>query len=81
MKVRGPISMGHMAGRNTSDTFGKPLDLWEAPNGAGEPLVCIATSFTFDATFFETECLGRFLQMDTHPSESESVGYLIERIR
>ena len=68
-----------MAGRNTSDTFGKPLDLWEAPNGAGEPLVCIATSFTFDATFFETECLGRFLQMDTHPSESESVGYLIER--
>lgn len=41
--------------------------------------MCVATSFTFDATFFETECVGRFLQMQTHPSESESVGYLIER--
>jgi hypothetical protein len=57
----------------------KALDLWQAPAGAGEPLVCIATSFTFDAAFFETECLGRFLQMSSHPSESESVGYLIER--
>jgi HKD family nuclease len=41
--------------------------------------VCAASTFTFDATFFETECIGRFLQMDTHPSESESVGYLVER--
>ncbi|MCI0487102.1 MAG: hypothetical protein L0229_10935 [Blastocatellia bacterium] len=57
----------------------KALDLWQAPDSAGEPLVCLATSFTFDATFFETECLGRFLQMDTHPQENESVGYLIER--
>ena len=57
----------------------RALELWEPPVGAGEPQVCIATSFTFDASFFETECLGRFLQMDTHPSESESVGYLIER--
>ena len=68
-----------MGKRRTDNTFRKPLDLWEAPVGAGEPLVCIVTSFTFDSTFFETECLGRFLQMDTHPSESESVGYLIER--
>ena len=57
----------------------KPLDLWVAPADAGESLVCVATSFTFDATFFEMECIGRFLQMETHPSESESVGYLIER--
>jgi hypothetical protein len=68
-----------MGKRRADNTFRKPLDLWEAPVGAGEPLVCIVTSFTFDSTFFETECLGRFLQMDTHPSESESVGYLIER--
>ena len=57
----------------------RALDLWEAPAGAGEPLICLATTFTFNATFFETECLGRFLQMDSHPQESESVGYLIER--
>jgi hypothetical protein len=63
----------------TDNSHGKALDLWQAPSGAGEPLVCVATSFTFDATFFETECVGRFLQMHTHPSESESVGYLVER--
>jgi hypothetical protein len=68
-----------MTKRRQDEAFGKALELWEAPAGAGEPLVCVATSFTFDATFFETECVGRFLQMQTHPSESESVGYLIER--
>jgi hypothetical protein len=57
----------------------KPLDLWQAPDGAGVPLICLTTTFTFDAQFFEVECLGRFLQMDTHPSETEAVGYLIER--
>lgn len=65
--------------RNASSERAKALDLWEAPSEAGEPLICLATTFTFDATFFETECLGRFLQMDSHPQESESVGYLIER--
>jgi hypothetical protein len=68
-----------MSKQTKDEAFGKALEPWEAPAGAGEPLVCVATSFTFDATFFETECVGRFLQMQTHPSESESVGYLIER--
>lgn len=58
---------------------GKALELWQPPDGAGDPLLCIATTFTFNATFFETECLGRFLQMDSHPQESDAVGYLIER--
>lgn len=58
---------------------GKALDLWTAPPEAGEPLVCVASSFTFDATFFETECVGRFLRMDNHPAESDAVAYLIER--
>jgi hypothetical protein len=68
-----------MSRRKSDESSGKALDLWEAPAGGGEPLVCVATSFTFDAAFFEAECVGRFLQMNTHPSESESVGYLIER--
>jgi hypothetical protein len=68
-----------MSPRAVRDTRGKALDLWIAPPDAGEPLVCIATSFTFDATFFETECVGRFLQMDSHPSESDAVAYLVER--
>src|SRR4051794_20243214 len=59
---------------------GKALDLWQTPTDAGEPRLCVATTFTFDANFFEVECLGRFLQMDTHPQETEeSVAYLIER--
>jgi hypothetical protein len=68
-----------MSKRDRTPTRGKALDLWAAPKDAGEPLVCIASTFTFDATFFETECVGRFLQMDNHPSESESVAYLVER--
>lgn len=65
--------------RKDQEAMRKPLDLWQAPEGAGEPLICLATTFTFDAQFFEVECLGRFLQMDTHPAETEAVGYLIER--
>src|SRR5688572_25271531 len=57
----------------------RALDLWQAPEDAGDPVACLATTFTFDASFFETECLGRFLQMDSHPDESESVAYLVER--
>lgn len=63
----------------SQETGRKALDLWQAPEGAGEPLICLATTFTFDAQFFEVECLGRFIQMDSHPSETEAVGYLIER--
>jgi len=65
--------------RAAEQAFGKALTLWEAPEGAGEARVCIASTFTFDATFFETECLGRFLGMDSHPSESEAVSYMVER--
>lgn len=57
----------------------RALALWERPAVAGDALVCLATTFTFDATFFETECLGRFLALENHPSEGESVAYLVER--
>jgi hypothetical protein len=68
-----------MARRKVADQRGKGLDLWDPPADAGDAVVCIATTYTFDATFFEMECLSRFLQMTSHPLESESVGYLIER--
>jgi len=35
--------------------FGRLLDAWTPPPGAGEPVGCAATSFTFDAVFFEEE--------------------------
>ncbi len=68
-----------MRKRESGKGRGKALDLWQPPEGAGEPRFCVATTFTFDAAFFEVECLGRFLQMDTHPQENQDVGYLIER--
>lgn len=39
----------------------KPLELWLPPDGAGAPVGCVATSFTFEAAFFDTDCLARFL--------------------
>lgn len=57
----------------------KPLTLWEPPPDAGEPVACLASTFEFDATFFEVDCLGRFLAMENQPGESDAVGYLIER--
>lgn len=38
----------------------KLLEAWLPPEGAGRPVACLATSFTFDPDFFETQCLGRF---------------------
>ncbi len=57
---------------------GRLLDAWVAPEGAGKPLGCIATSYTFSPVFFEEECLGRFLQLESDP-QSDVVLYLIER--
>lgn len=54
------------------------LDLWVPPEGAGEPVGCIATSYTFDSMFFEEECLGRFLGIESDPS-TDGTAYLIER--
>ena len=58
--------------------YGKLLDAWVAPEGAGDPIGCIATSFTFSPVFFEEECLGRFLSLETNPNEDGPV-YLVER--
>jgi len=54
------------------------LDSWVRREGFGQPIGCIATSYTFDAAFFEEECLGRFVGMETQPDEDKRV-YLVER--
>ena len=58
--------------------YGKLLDAWVPPEGAGDPVGCVATTFTFSPVFFEEECLGRFLQLETHP-EQDGPLYLVER--
>ena len=57
------------------------LDLWSPPDGAGEPLACLATTFTFEADFFCQDCLSRFLSLSTVSSEGDrisSVAALLE---
>ncbi len=58
--------------------YGKLLDAWTPSEDADEPIGCIATSFTFSASFFEEECLSRFLNLDSDPDQDGPV-YLIER--
>jgi hypothetical protein len=41
------------------------LDHWSPPDGAGEPVAVLATSFTFEADFFAQDCLARFLRLST----------------
>src|SRR5207237_407991 len=67
-----------MAKRKESESERRLLEAWEPPDGAGEPIGCVATTFTFDPGFFEEHCLSRFLQLETDPRE-DSAAYLIER--
>lgn len=54
------------------------LRLWEIEPEFGDPVSCVATTFTFDPDFFETECLGRFTGIDSDPQE-DGTAYIIER--
>ena len=69
-----------MARKKSDDPvgYGRLLDAWIPPAKAGDALGCFATTFTFHASFFETECLGRMLQLECDPATSGSA-YLIER--
>ena len=54
------------------------LDVWRPAGGAGDPVGCLATTYTFDAGFFEEECLARFLEIDSLP-DREGLAHLLER--
>lgn len=59
------------------------LDAWLAPAEAGEPVACIATTFTFDPDFFEEECLARFLGLDSavlsDSGTADAAYYVVQR--
>ncbi len=62
---------------------GKPgyerlLEAWDPPDDAGDPIGCVATSYTFSSEFFEEQCLGRFVGMQTEAAE-DGAAFLIER--
>ena len=58
--------------------FGRLLEEWTPPQNAGAPIGCLSSTFTLETAFFEEDCLGRFLQMETN-AEDHGVAYLIER--
>jgi len=67
-----------MAKKRKSDSAFAMLELWRAPAGAGEPIGCLASTFTFQPGLFEEQCLARFLQVDSDP-QREELAYLLER--
>ena len=58
--------------------YARLLDAWTPPPEAGEALGCVATSFTFSSAFFEEECLGRFVRLETDAVE-DGAAFLVER--
>lgn len=58
--------------------YAKILDAWSQPEPAGDPAGCVATSFTFSPVFFETECLARFLGLESD-AEDDRLQFLIEQ--
>lgn len=67
-----------MSARETREGFRALLDAWNPPPGAGEPVACLATTFTFSPSLFEEQCLPRFAGIEADPVEDGSL-YLIER--
>jgi hypothetical protein len=67
-----------MARRKADGSAQRLLDAWVPSSDAGEPLGCVATTYTFDPLFFEEHCLSRFLRLKTDPRE-DGAAYLIER--
>jgi hypothetical protein len=66
-----------MGRRNKDD--GQPLaEYWKPPEGVGAPISCIATTFEFQAGFFETELLPRFLGLRFDHTENERT-FIVER--
>jgi len=67
-----------MRKKNGDIGHSKILEAWTPPDGAGDPVGCIATSFTFNPPFFETECLARFLGLESD-AEDDALQFLIEQ--
>jgi hypothetical protein len=54
------------------------LDLWRPPRDAGEPIGCLATTYTFHTTLFAAHCLARFLDIESDPKR-EDLAFVYER--
>lgn len=67
-----------MSRRQTSKNSGVMLDLWRPPEDAGDPVGCLATTYTFSPGLFDEQCLARFLEIESEPNR-EDLAFLLER--
>ena len=67
-----------MTKRNSGSSRGAMLDLWQPPEGAGDPVGCLATTYTFHPGLFDEQCLARFLDIESEP-DREDLAFLLER--
>jgi hypothetical protein len=67
-----------VSGRRAASADGHMLELWRPPQGAGEPVGCLSTTYTFSPGLFAEECLARFLDIESEPNR-ESLAFLLER--
>ncbi len=67
-----------MSRRKQTSNSGAMLDLWRPPQGAGDPVGCLATTYTFAPGLFDEQCLARFLEIDSEPNR-EDLAFLLER--
>lgn len=67
-----------MSKRQKISTSGAMLDLWRPPHGAGDPVGCLATTYTFAPGLFDEQCLARFLEIESEPNR-EDLAFLLER--
>ena len=58
-------------------TGAKLLDYWSPSDGAGAPVACLATTFTFQADFFTQDCLARFLSLSTVAGEGDKISSIV----
>ena len=64
-------------GRSRANS-GAMLELWRPPPDAGEPMGCLATTYTFTPGLFDEQCLARFLEIGSDPGR-EDLAFLLER--
>ncbi len=70
--------MGNSEGDFVLGRYWQPDDYREAGDGIGHPLGCLATTYSFEADYFERFLLPRFLGLEFDPAESGE-SFLVER--
>ena len=67
-----------MSARRKTSSSGAILELWRPPQGAGDPIGCLASTYTFAPALFDEQCLARFLEIESEPNR-EDLAFLLER--